>query len=193
MRSSQQVGWFAVPSSNGLSFVRTLCYDLSILGGPAWHDFTELCKPLCHDQVVDVNRWLIGKVLDAGRHWGQKEKRVSEDEMAGWHDWCNEHELGQTLGDGEGQGGQVCCSPWVCKGLDMTGWLNSNKNNHILLNLPPRRPGSPPHAHFPLPPEWRCDQGWPRALLLLQKASHISSHLIFTMAWLDITVTTSCV
>ena len=22
------------------------------------------------------------------------------------------HELGQTLGDGEGQGGQACCSPW---------------------------------------------------------------------------------
>ena len=32
------------------------------------------------------------------------EKRVSEDEMAGWHHRCNGHELGQTLGDGEGQG-----------------------------------------------------------------------------------------
>ena len=61
------LGWFANPSSSGLSFVRTLCYDLSILGGPAWHDFTELCKPLCHDQVVDANRRLIGKVPDAGK------------------------------------------------------------------------------------------------------------------------------
>ena len=29
--------------------------------------------------------------------------RVSEDEMAGWHHQCNGHELGQTLGDDEGQ------------------------------------------------------------------------------------------
>ena len=42
----------------------------------------------------------------------QKEKRVSEHEMAGWHHQCNGHELGRTLGDGEGQGGLVCCSPW---------------------------------------------------------------------------------
>ena len=28
--------------------------------------------------------WLIGKVSDAGRDWGQ-EKGMTEDEMAGWH------------------------------------------------------------------------------------------------------------
>ena len=33
-----------------------------------------------------------------------EEKRSSEDEMAGQHHRCNKHELGQTLGDGEGQG-----------------------------------------------------------------------------------------
>ena len=49
---------------------------------------------------------------DAGKDWGQKEKRASEDEMAGWHHWCNGHELGQPSGDGEGQGGLACCSPW---------------------------------------------------------------------------------
>ena len=60
----------------------------------------------------DANRRLTGKVPDAGKAWGQKEKRVSEDEMAGRHHPCNEHEPGQTPGDGEGQGGLVCCSPW---------------------------------------------------------------------------------
>ena len=40
--------------------------------------------------------------------------------MAGWHDCGSECELGQTLGDGEGQGGLVCCSPWDHKELDMT-------------------------------------------------------------------------
>ena len=29
--------WFVSPSSSGPCFVRTLHYDLSILGGPAWH------------------------------------------------------------------------------------------------------------------------------------------------------------
>ena len=30
------LGWFAIPSFSGSRFVRTLCYDSSILGGPAW-------------------------------------------------------------------------------------------------------------------------------------------------------------
>ena len=52
----------------------------------------------------DVNRWLIGKVPDAGQDWGQKEKRALEDEMAGLHYWCNEMNLGQLwemVGDRE--------------------------------------------------------------------------------------------
>ena len=69
----------------------------------------------------DENRRLIEKVPDAGKDRGQKEKRVSEDELAGWHLRCNEHNLGQTLGDDEGQEGLVCCSPWGHKELDTTG------------------------------------------------------------------------
>ena len=30
------------------------------------------------------------------------------------------HEFEQTLGDSEGQGSTVCCSPWGCKESDMT-------------------------------------------------------------------------
>ena len=51
----------------------------------------------------DANRQLIAKVPAAGKDRGQKEKRASEDEMSGWLHRCNERELGQTLGDGEGQ------------------------------------------------------------------------------------------
>ena len=36
------------------------------------------------------------------------------------------HELGQTPGDGEGQGSLACCSPWDCEELDTTWRLNSN-------------------------------------------------------------------
>ena len=33
--------------------------------------------------------WLIGKDSDAGRDWGQEEKGMTEDEMAGWHHWLD--------------------------------------------------------------------------------------------------------
>ena len=78
----------------------------------------------------DMNSWLIGKDPDAGKGWRQKEKRVTEDEV-GWHHQLNVHELGQTPGDGEGQGSLVCCSPWDCKELDMTWRLNNNSNKPI--------------------------------------------------------------
>ena len=41
-----------------------------------------------------------------------------------WHHRYNGHEHGQTLGDGEGQGSLVCCSPWGYKESDMTERLN---------------------------------------------------------------------
>ena len=80
----------------------------------------------------DANRQLIWKVPDAGKDWGQKEKRVSEDEMIGWHHWCNEHELGKTSGDGERQVGLVCCSLWGCKESDTTGQLNNKTPEDVL-------------------------------------------------------------
>ena len=77
----------------------------------------------------DVKSWLTGKVPDAGKNCGQRERRVSEDEMAGWHPWCTEHERGQTLGNDKGLGGLVCCSPWGHKESDTTGRLNNNNKN----------------------------------------------------------------
>ena len=41
------------------------------------------------------------------------------------------YELGQTPGDGEGQGNLVCCSPWGCKGSGMTGRLNNSNTMYI--------------------------------------------------------------
>ena len=38
--------------------------------------------------------WLIGKDPDAGRNWGQEEKEMMEDEMAGWHHRLDEHGFG---------------------------------------------------------------------------------------------------
>ena len=35
--------------------------------------------------------WLIEKDPDAGRDWGQEEKGMAEDKMAGWHHWLDRH------------------------------------------------------------------------------------------------------
>ena len=51
--------------------------------------------------------------------------------MVGWHHWFKGHELGQTPGDGEGQGNLACCSPWVHKESDTIWQLN---NNNVNLN-----------------------------------------------------------
>ena len=67
---------------------------------------------------------LIGKEPDAGKDWRQKGKGMIEDEMVGWHYQLNGHEFEQAPGVGDGQGSLVCCSPWGCKELDTTEWLN---------------------------------------------------------------------
>ena len=51
---------------------------------------------------------------------------MTEDEMVGWHHWLNGHEFEKALGDGEGQGSLVCCSPWSCKESNTTEQLNKN-------------------------------------------------------------------
>ena len=67
-----------------------------------------------------VTSYLIGKDSDAGRDWRQEEKGMTEDEMAGWHHRLNGQEFEQTLGDSEGQGSLVCCSPRGHKESDVT-------------------------------------------------------------------------
>ena len=67
---------------------------------------------------------LTGKDPDAGKDWRQK-KRLAEDETVGWHHRLSGHEFEQTLGDSEGQGSLVCCSPWGHKEVDTTEWLNN--------------------------------------------------------------------
>ena len=47
--------------------------------------------------------------------------------MVGWQHQLNKHEFEQALGDGEGQGSLVCCSPWSHKELNMTERLNNNE------------------------------------------------------------------
>ena len=77
----------------------------------------------------DAQGWLNWKDPDAGKDWGQEEKGMTEDEMVEWNHWLNGHEFKQILGVGVGQGSLACCSPWGCKELHVTGWLNWTELN----------------------------------------------------------------
>ena len=45
----------------------------------------------------DVKSQLTGNNPDAGKDWGQEEKRTTENEMVGWHHWFNGREFEQLL------------------------------------------------------------------------------------------------
>ena len=78
-----------------------------------------------------VKSWLIGKDSDAGRDWGQEEKGMTEDEMAGWHHQLDGRESEWAQGVGDGQGGLACCNSWGHKESDTTEQLNRTE-----LNIP---------------------------------------------------------
>ena len=73
----------------------------------------------CH-----VKSWFTEKDPDAGRDWGQEEKGMTEDVMAGWHHWLDGHESQWTQRVGDGQGGLACCNSWGRKESDTTKQLN---------------------------------------------------------------------
>ena len=80
-----------------------------------------------------AKNWLFGKDSDAGKDWRWEEKRMTEDEMVGWHHRLNGHEFEQSLGVDDGQRSLACCSPWVHKELDTTGWLNWTEQYTALI------------------------------------------------------------
>ena len=55
--------------------------------------------------------------------------------MAGWHHWLNGRESEWTPGDGDGQGGLVCCDSWGCKESNTTEQLNWTELNWIVSIL----------------------------------------------------------
>ena len=57
---------------------------------------------------------------------------MTEDKMVGWCHQLDGYEFEQALGDGEGQGSLVCCSPWGLKESDTTEQLN---NSTVASNL----------------------------------------------------------
>ena len=72
----------------------------------------------------DAKSWLTWK-----RFWFRERlKAGGEGHNRGWDDWMASPTqwtwVWASSGFGYGQGSLVCCSPWGCKQLDMTEWLN---------------------------------------------------------------------
>ena len=86
------------------------------------------------DPIV-TKSWLIGKDLDAGKDWRQKEKGAAEDDTV-----ASLNESQQTLGYNEGQGSLACCSSWGWKkaksDMGLTDWTITYSNTSRLKNNP---------------------------------------------------------
>ena len=79
---------------------------------------------------------LIGKDPDAGKDWGQEEKGVTENKIAGWHQCLSGHEFEQNLKDNGRQGSLACFSPWAHRQSGRTECLsNSNNKSKNFLDL----------------------------------------------------------
>ena len=92
--------------------------------------------------LPDVKIQFIGKDPDAGKDWGQEEKRVTEDEMVEWHHQLHGHEFEQTRGDGEGQEAwhavvhgvaksQTCLSDWTTPPIYHKAGTQKKKNRSL--------------------------------------------------------------
>ena len=74
----------------------------------------------------DMKSQLIGKDPNAGKDWGQEEKRAAENKMVRQHHRFNGHEREQTPGDSEGQGNQACVVHGVTKSrTQLSGWTTT--------------------------------------------------------------------
>ena len=59
----------------------------------------------------------LEKTLMLGRI---EDRRKREQQRMRWHYQLNRHEFEQTMGDSEGEGSLVCCSPWDHEESDVT-------------------------------------------------------------------------
>ena len=84
----------------------------------------------------DANSRLIGKAPDAGKDWGQKEKRASEDEMLDvWH---NRPEFEQTSRKWR-TGMEAWCATvhWITKSwIWLSDWITTTIQIIFLIELP---------------------------------------------------------
>ena len=115
--------WGAIAFSNGLSIHSKGDQSWVFIGRTDVEAETPVLWP------HDGKSWLIGKDPDAWRDWGQEEKGMTEDEMAGWHHRLDGRESEWTPGVGDGQEVLALRDSWGRKVLDTTERLNWTELN----------------------------------------------------------------
>ena len=103
---------YAVPEAESSKLVYAAGRMCRIPGGMIW-TFSALHKPVQPKEnqswifigrtdveaetlilwPPDVKNWLTEKDPDAGKDWRREEKGMTEDEIVGWHHWCDGHEF----------------------------------------------------------------------------------------------------
>ena len=86
--------------------------------------------------LPDAKSWLIGKDPDAGKDWRQKERRVAEDEMIGWHHRLNGHELGQAPGDRDREAWHIAVHGVTKSWTQLSDSTRTTTNGHATFYLP---------------------------------------------------------
>ena len=125
----------ACASSNPVFLMMYSAYKLNKQGDSiqAW----RTPFPIWNQSVVLMRRVDSLEKTDAGRDWGQEEKGMTENEMAGWHHWLDGRKSEWTPGVGDGQGGLACWDSWGGRvGHDWTTELRLNVLIFFLLLLP---------------------------------------------------------
>ena len=100
-------------------------FDGQVPGICACFNFKELecltsCLFILSTWCKEVTHWKRTWSWERLKAGGQRDDRRWD----GWHHWLDGHESEQAPGAGDGQGSVVCDSPWGCRELDMTEWLN---------------------------------------------------------------------
>ena len=79
-------------------------------------------------QYIGHLMWFTGKDPDAGKDWQHEEKRVTGEEMVGWHHWLNGHEFEETPEDSEEQGAWCAAVHAVTKSrTQLSDWTTNIK------------------------------------------------------------------
>ena len=104
---------FLTPGGQSIEVSASITESFSFSWSWCSNTLATWCKELIH--------WKWSWFWERLKAWGEG---LTEDDIMGWHHQLDGHEFEQALGVGDGQGSLACCSPWGCKGLNTTEWLN---------------------------------------------------------------------
>ena len=128
-------GWFGLEDGSGIDASELWCQRRLLRVPWTARDQTKGNQPWMFIGRTDAEApvlWppdgksqLIGKDPNAGKDWGQEEKRATEHEMVGWNYQLNRRVFEQTPGDGEDAAFHGTSKSWTW----LSDWTTTTKNS----------------------------------------------------------------